>query len=75
MIGCRNYDRGDFRAAIGLLAGGKVDPGPLRTGVIGLPDAAEAFAALTDRPADHLKVLLTRAELVGSSELLTGAGR
>lgn len=72
MITCRNYVRADFRAAVDLIAEGRIDPRPLRTGVYGLPDAEEAFAALTERPADHLKILLTRAQLVGSSELLGG---
>jgi 2-desacetyl-2-hydroxyethyl bacteriochlorophyllide A dehydrogenase len=73
MIACRNYSREDFRAAVTLIAAGRVDPRPLRTGVYGLPQVREAFTALTERPADHLKILMTRADLVGTSELLTGA--
>ncbi|TDD83050.1 oxidoreductase [Actinomadura darangshiensis] len=73
MVACRNYVRDDFRDAVALIADGKVDPRPLRTGVFALPDVAEAFAALTERPADHLKVLMTRSDLVGTSPLLTGA--
>ncbi|MBC6456513.1 zinc-dependent alcohol dehydrogenase [Actinomadura sp. HBU206391] len=75
MIACRNYSRADFRAAVELIAGGRVDPRPLRTGVYGLADVQEAFTALTERPADHLKILMTRSELVGSSELLAGGPR
>ncbi len=75
VIACRNYDRGDFATAIGLVAEGSVDPRPLCAGVYELSHFEEALTALTEEPAEHLKILLTRAELLGSDALRMGRGR
>lgn len=72
LVASRNYTPADFRAAIGRLERGEIDPVPLRTSVFGLSDAASAFAELVERPERNVKVLITRDELVGSSALLTG---
>lgn len=43
ILGTRIYAKGDFAAALGLLAGGKVSLKPLVSAVYGLGDAAKAF--------------------------------
>lgn len=75
LVSSRNYTPGDFRAAIGRLARGEIDPLPLRTAVYGLTGAADAFDELLGRPERNVKVLITRDELVGTTPLLTGAAR
>jgi len=72
---CRNYTRDDFHGAADLLASGAVDPLPLRTAVFDLADVDSAIAALTEQPADNLKVILSRRDLIGSGPLLTIGGR
>ena len=71
LVASRNYTPDDFVSAIGRLCRGQVDPTPLRTAVFGLGAVADAFAELTGHPERHVKVLVTRDELVGSSPLLT----
>jgi threonine dehydrogenase-like Zn-dependent dehydrogenase len=51
------YTPDEFRAALHLLADGKVDPSPLVTGTVGLGGVAEAFDALAD-PEAHAKILV-----------------
>ena len=76
LIGCRNYTPVDFETAIARVHSGQIDPVALRTGVFGLTAAEHAFAELTGRPEENVKVLLTRDELLGSTPLLSsGAGR
>lgn len=47
----------DFRDALHLLAEGRVDPGPLITGVVGLEGVEGAFEALGS-PEQHAKILI-----------------
>ena len=51
------YTPDEFRAALHLLADGKVDPGPLVTGTVGLDGVAAAFEALGE-PEKHAKILV-----------------
>ncbi len=51
------YTPDEFRAALHLLADGKVDPSPLVTGTVGLDGVAAAFEALGD-PERHAKILV-----------------
>jgi threonine dehydrogenase-like Zn-dependent dehydrogenase len=51
------YTPDEFRAALHLLADGKVDPGPLITGAVGLDGVGAAFDALAD-PEAHAKILV-----------------
>ncbi len=51
------YTPDEFRAALHLLADGKVDPTPLVTGTVGLDGVAAAFEALGD-PEKHAKILV-----------------
>lgn len=51
------YTPDEFRAALHLLADGKVDPSPLVTGTVGLDGVASAFEALGD-PEKHAKILV-----------------
>ncbi len=51
------YTPDEFRAALHLLAEGKVDPSPLVTGRVGLGGVAAAFDALAD-PEAHAKILV-----------------
>ena len=51
------YTPQEFREALHLLAGGKVDPTPLITGTVGLDGVAGAFDALGD-PERHAKILI-----------------
>ena len=72
VIACRNYRRDDFSAAIRLIADHAVDPRPLCTAVHALPDSENALDELMHQAQRHVKVLLTRSDLLGSSPLLTG---
>ena len=56
------YTPAEFRAALHLLADGKVDPSPLVTGTVGLDGVAGAFDALAD-PEAHAKVLVDPRDL------------
>jgi threonine dehydrogenase-like Zn-dependent dehydrogenase len=47
----------EFRDTLHMLAEGKVDPGPLVTGVVGLGGVESAFGALAD-PETHAKILV-----------------
>ena len=47
----------DFHDSLQMLAEGKVDPGPLVTGTVGLDGVAGAFQALGD-PEKHAKILV-----------------
>jgi threonine dehydrogenase-like Zn-dependent dehydrogenase len=51
------YTPDEFRAALHLMADGKVDPSPLVTGTVGLDGVAAAFDALAD-PEAHAKILI-----------------
>ncbi len=51
------YDPAEFRETLHLVAGGKVDPSPLVTGVVGLDGVAAAFEDLAD-PEKHAKILI-----------------
>jgi len=51
------YTPTEFRAALHLMADGKVDPSPLMTGSVGLGGVAAAFDALGD-PEKHAKILI-----------------
>ncbi|NKY27409.1 zinc-binding dehydrogenase [Nocardia gamkensis] len=51
------YDPGEFRDTLHMLADGKVDPGPLITGTVGLDGVADAFTALGN-PERHAKILI-----------------
>jgi threonine dehydrogenase-like Zn-dependent dehydrogenase len=51
------YTPDEFRAALHLMADGKVDPSPLITGAVGLGGAEAAFDALKD-PEAHAKILI-----------------
>jgi threonine dehydrogenase-like Zn-dependent dehydrogenase len=51
------YDPGEFVQTLQLIASGKVDPGPLHTGTVGLDGVAGAFAALGN-PEQHAKILI-----------------
>ncbi len=51
------YTPAEFRAALHLLADGKVDPAPLITDTVGLAGLAAAFEALGD-PEAHAKILV-----------------
>jgi len=51
------YTPDEFRAALHLLADGKVEPSPLVTGTVGLDGVAAAFEALGD-PEKHAKILV-----------------
>jgi threonine dehydrogenase-like Zn-dependent dehydrogenase len=50
----------EFRDALHLLAEGKIDPGPLITGTVGLDGVEAAFAALGN-PEIHAKILIDPA--------------
>ncbi|GAB2779111.1 zinc-binding dehydrogenase [Nocardioides salsibiostraticola] len=52
------YTPDEFRAALHLIADGKVDPTPLITGTVGLDGVAGAFTDLGD-PETHAKILIT----------------
>jgi (R,R)-butanediol dehydrogenase / meso-butanediol dehydrogenase / diacetyl reductase len=58
-VGCRVYTRGDFEAAVALLASGRFDPEPLITATLPLAEAPDALARL--RSGDELKVLIDAA--------------
>ncbi|HEY5261624.1 MAG TPA: hypothetical protein VIJ33_05890, partial [Solirubrobacteraceae bacterium] len=47
----------EFRDTLHMLAEGKVNPGPLLTGTVGLDGVEEAFEALGD-PEAHAKILV-----------------
>jgi threonine dehydrogenase-like Zn-dependent dehydrogenase len=47
----------EFRDSLHLLADGKVNAGPVVTGVVGLDGVDNAFAALGD-PEAHAKILI-----------------
>jgi threonine dehydrogenase-like Zn-dependent dehydrogenase len=51
------YDPGEFVQTLQLIASGKVDPGPLHTGTVGLDGVAGAFEALGN-PEHHAKILV-----------------
>jgi threonine dehydrogenase-like Zn-dependent dehydrogenase len=51
------YSPLEFRDTLQMLAEGKVDPGPLITGTVGLDGVAAAFDALGD-PNRHAKILI-----------------
>lgn len=51
------YTPDEFREALHLLGEGKVEPGPLVTGTVGLDGVDAAFAALGD-PERHAKILV-----------------
>jgi threonine dehydrogenase-like Zn-dependent dehydrogenase len=51
------YQPHEFREALHLIAGGKVDPTPLITGTVGLDGVANAFEILGD-PERHAKILI-----------------
>lgn len=51
------YTREEFALVLDLLAAGRIEPGPLITGVIGLNELPEMFEALR-QPGDHAKVLI-----------------
>ena len=54
------YTRDEFAMVLDLLAAGRIDAGPLITGVIGLDALPAMFEALRD-PGDHAKVLIDPA--------------
>lgn len=64
------YDPAEFRAALHLMADGRVDARPLVTGTVGLGGVAAAFEALAGTP-EHAKILIDPA----SPALLPPAGR
>jgi threonine dehydrogenase-like Zn-dependent dehydrogenase len=47
----------EFRDTLHMLAEGKVDPGPLITGIVGLDGVDRAFSALAE-PDTHAKILI-----------------
>jgi threonine dehydrogenase-like Zn-dependent dehydrogenase len=47
----------EFRDTLRMLAEGKVDPGPMVTGTVGLSGVDGAFDALGD-PEEHAKILI-----------------
>jgi threonine dehydrogenase-like Zn-dependent dehydrogenase len=47
----------EFRDTLHMLAEGKVDPGPLITGIVGLDGVDGAFSALAE-PDTHAKILI-----------------
>jgi threonine dehydrogenase-like Zn-dependent dehydrogenase len=51
------YSPLEFRDTLHMLAEGKVDPGPLVTGRVGLEGVDAAFAALS-HPDVHAKILI-----------------
>jgi threonine dehydrogenase-like Zn-dependent dehydrogenase len=51
------YSPLEFRDTLHMLADGKVDPGPIITGTVGLGGVASAFAAL-GTPERHAKILI-----------------
>ena len=51
------YTPPEFRETLGMLADGKLDPAPLVTGVVGLPEVDGAFDSLAD-PEAHAKILV-----------------
>jgi threonine dehydrogenase-like Zn-dependent dehydrogenase len=51
------YTALEFRDALHMLAEGKVDPGPLITGIVGLDGVENAFTALGN-PDVHAKILI-----------------
>ncbi|MEC3958543.1 zinc-binding dehydrogenase [Nocardia sp. CDC153] len=51
------YDPGEFRDTLHMIADGKVDPGPLITGTVGLDGIDAAFATLAS-PDHHAKILI-----------------
>jgi (R,R)-butanediol dehydrogenase/meso-butanediol dehydrogenase/diacetyl reductase len=59
--GALAYGRGDFRAAIDLLAAGRIPSAALIDDVVGLERAEETFRALTSPQNRRLKVLLDPA--------------
>lgn len=71
IVASRNYVKADFQAAISLLATGTVDATVLRTKVVALERFGEAVEALEEPASRNLKVLVTRAEALGSRPLLT----
>ncbi|MDI6102319.1 zinc-binding dehydrogenase [Actinoplanes sp. NEAU-A12] len=55
------YDPAEFRETLHLIAGGRVDPRPLITDVVGLDGVADAFDRLS-KPGDHAKILVDPAQ-------------
>ncbi|MCW3018460.1 MAG: adhE2 1 [Solirubrobacterales bacterium] len=51
------YNPLEFRDTLHMLAEGKVDPGPMLTGIVGLGGVGEAFEALGN-PERHAKILI-----------------
>jgi threonine dehydrogenase-like Zn-dependent dehydrogenase len=51
------YDRAEFATVLAMLAEGRIDAGPLLTGVIGLAELPETFESLR-RTGPHAKVLI-----------------
>ncbi len=51
------YDPGEFRDTLHMIADGKVDPGPMITGTVGLDGVRHAFDALASAER-HAKVLI-----------------
>ena len=51
------YTPPEFRAALHMLAEGKIDPRPMITGEVGLDGVEGAFASLAD-PEAHAKILV-----------------
>ena len=58
LILCRNYVKDDFAMAIDLIASGRMDPRPIVTATYPLAAFPEALAALTEKPEQHVKVLV-----------------
>lgn len=49
---------GEFARVIEALAGGKLNPGKMITGILNLDEAQKAFELLENSPAENLKILL-----------------
>jgi threonine dehydrogenase-like Zn-dependent dehydrogenase len=71
VVSSRNYVRQDFIDAVQLLSSGAVDARPLHTATFALDDFARAIDALENNGREHVKVLLTPRELLGTRELLS----
>jgi threonine dehydrogenase-like Zn-dependent dehydrogenase len=63
----------EFRDALHMLAEGKVDPGPLITGTVGLAGVDAAFAALGD-PEAHAKILIDPLSTAAEPAAVARAG-
>jgi threonine dehydrogenase-like Zn-dependent dehydrogenase len=70
VVSSRNYVRQDFVDAAQLLSSGAVDARPLHTATFALDDFDRAIDELENNGREHVKVLLTSREMLGTRELL-----